>query len=383
MYKRIIAFVLIVMALSISVSVSAQDAITPPSADDFELVEIASGFARPLYVTGAGDGSGRLFVVEQYGAIHILQDGQRLDQPFLDIADRLTSSGNEQGLLGLAFHPNYAENGYFYVNYSAEDDGDSIVARYNVSADDPNVADPASEVILLRVDQPFENHNGGHLLFGPDGYLYIGLGDGGSQGDPYGNGQNTRALLGKILRIDVDGGDPYGIPADNPFADGVNGAPEVWAYGLRNPWRFTFDRETGDLYVGDVGQNTYEEVNFVPAGVGGVNFGWNIYEGMHPYSGGTLPANAVLPFAEYTHNEGVSVTGGYVYRGSLVPELQGVYLFADFGSGRLWYAYPDAAGNWQSAVLMRSTNQAISSFGEDDDGELYITSFTGSVLRFE
>ncbi len=375
--------ILVIVLLLLASSVSAQDAITPPSADDFQLVEVATGFNRPLYVTGAGDGSGRLFVVEQYGAIRIFADGKVLEQPFLDIEARLTSQGNEQGLLGLAFHPNYAENGYFYVNYSAANDGDTIVARYSVSADDPNVADPASEVLLLRVDQPFENHNGGHLLFGPDGYLYIGMGDGGSQGDPFGNGQNTHALLAKLLRIDVDGGEPYGIPADNPFADGVNGAPEVWAYGLRNPWRFTFDRETGDLYVGDVGQNTYEEVNFVPAGVSGVNFGWNIYEGLHPYSGQALPANAVLPFAEYAHNEGSSVTGGYVYRGSLVPELQGIYLFADFSSGRLWYAYRDAAGDWQHDILMRGTNQAISSFGEDDDGELYITSFTGSLLRFE
>jgi len=382
MNNRILILVGVVLLLAVS-AVSAQDAITPPSADDFQLVEVATGFNRPLYVTGAGDGSGRLFVVEQYGAIRIFADGKVLEQPFLNIEARLTSRGNEQGLLGLAFHPNYADNGYFYVNYSAANDGDTIVARYSVSADDPNVADPASEVILLRVDQPFENHNGGHLLFGPDGYLYIGMGDGGSQGDPFGNGQNTHALLAKLLRIDVDGGEPYGIPADNPFADGVSGAPEVWAYGLRNPWRFTFDRETGDLYVGDVGQNTYEEVNFVPAGVSGVNFGWNIYEGLHPYSGQALPANAVLPFAEYAHNEGSSVTGGYVYRGSLVPELHGIYLYADFSSGRLWYAYRDAAGAWQHDILMRGTNQAISSFGEDDDGELYITSFTGSLLRFE
>jgi glucose/arabinose dehydrogenase len=362
---------------------SAQDAITPPTADDFTLTLVADGFDRPLYVAGAGDDSGRLFVVSQFGTIHIVQDGQVLAAPFIDLTDRLTSRSNEQGLLGLAFHPDYEENGWFYVNYSARDDGDTIIARYSVSADDPNTADPDSEMVLLRIDQPYPNHNGGMMTFGSDGYLYIAAGDGGSQGDPQGNGQNTHALLAKILRIDVDGGEPYGIPADNPFADGVNGAPEVWHYGLRNPWRFSFDRETGDMYVADVGQNTYEEVNFVPAGVSGVNFGWNLYEGLHPYSGQPAPSDVVMPFAEYAHNEGQSVTGGYVYRGSLVPALQGIYLYADFASGRLWYAYRDAADTWQHDVLVPRTGQTISSFGEDDDGELYITSFNGGVYRFE
>lgn len=380
MYKRILICLIALFTVS---AAAAQETITPPSADDFTLVTVAEGFRRPIYVTGAGDGSGRLFVVEQFGAIYIIQDGEVLDTPFLDVSDLITTGGNEQGLLGLAFHPNYEENGYFYVNYSFRDGGDTIVARYSVSADDPNVADPNSEVVLLRVDQPAPNHNGGCMQFGLDGYLYIGMGDGGAAGDPWNNGQNPFALLGSLLRIDVDGGNPYGIPADNPFADGVDGAPEVWAYGLRNPWRFSFDRETGDLYVGDVGQNTYEEVNFVPAGVGGVNFGWNLYEGLHPYSGAPAPSDVVMPFAEYAHNQGQSVTGGYVYRGSLVPELQGIYLYADFASGRLWYAYRDATGTWINDVLSPRTGHTISSFGEDDDGELYITSFSGAVLRFE
>lgn len=374
---------LIVLSVLLGVfAVSAQDSITPPSAEVVQLVEVASGFDRPLYVTGAGDGSGRLFVVEQGGAISIVQDGEVLETPFLNIADKIARTGNEQGLLGLAFHPNYEENGYFYVNYTERRLGNTIVARYQVS-DDPNVADADSENVLLEIEQPFPNHNGGHLLFGQDGYLYIGTGDGGAAGDPLLAGQNTQMLLGKILRIDVDGGDPYGIPDDNPFADGVDGAPEVWAYGLRNPWRFSFDRETGDFYVGDVGQNTYEEVSFLPAGESGANFGWNLLEGMHPYSGLPAPAEVVMPFAEYAHNQGNSVTGGYVYRGSLIPELQGIYLYADFASGRMWYAFRDESGAWVNDVLIPRTNEVISSFGEDDDGELYLTSFNGTLLRFE
>ena len=372
------------LCLALLLMVSSVDAqTTPPTEDSFQLVEVASGFQRPLYVTGAGDDSGRLFVVSQYGQIYIVQDGATIEQPFLDIQPRITSAGNEQGLLGLAFHPDYEENGTFYVNYSEARTGNTVVARYSVSADNPNAADPDSEVRLLYVEQPYPNHNGGHLQFGPDGYLYIGLGDGGSQGDPQLNGQNTFALLGSILRIDVDGGEPYGIPADNPFADGTNGAPEVWLYGVRNPWRYSFDRETGDLYVGDVGQNQYEEVSFIPAGVGGANLGWNLYEGTHPYSGVPAPADAVMPFAEYSHAQGISITGGYVYRGSLAPALQGIYLYADFGSGRMWYAFRDESGTWVSDVLVDSTGEAISSFGEDDAGELYLTSFNGGVWRFE
>lgn len=382
MYKlATLCLALLLMASGVSASVDAQT--TPPTEDSFQLVEVASGFQRPLYVTGAGDDSGRLFVVSQYGQIYIVQDGAPLEQPFLDIQPRITSAGNEQGLLGLAFHPDYEENGTFYVNYSEAGTGNTVVARYSVSADNPNTADPDSEVRLLYVEQPYPNHNGGHLQFGPDGYLYIGLGDGGSQGDPQLNGQNPSTLLGSILRIDVDGGDPYGIPADNPFADGANGAPEVWLYGVRNPWRYSFDRETGDLYVGDVGQNQYEEVSFIPAGVGGANLGWNLYEGLHPYSGVPAPADVVMPFTEYSHAQGISITGGYVYRGSLAPALQGIYLYADFGSGRIWYAFRDDSGTWVSDVLVGSTGEAISSFGEDDAGELYLTSFNGGVWRFE
>ncbi len=384
--RKAAVFLLLVMCLLSLSAAGAQEAgrATPVDPSAVQFVEVASGFNRPLYVTGAGDGSGRLFVVEQLGRIWIVQDGQRLQTPFLDISAKVTTRGNEQGLLGLAFHPNYAENGYFYVNYSDLPTGDTIVARYNVSADDPNLADQQSEYILLTQEQPYQNHNGGHMVFGPDDYLYIGLGDGGSQGDPQDNAQNLGSLLGKILRIDVDGGDPYAIPADNPFAANPNAAPEIWSYGLRNPWRFTFDRATGDMYIGDVGQNAVEEINFEPAdSPGGVNYGWNFYEGSQPYSGQPAPADVVMPVAEYGHNMGISVTGGYVYRGSLIPDLQGVYLYADFGSGWMWYAYRDDAGVWHNDVFKQGTGQAISSFGEDEDGELYFTSFNGGIWRFE
>ena len=250
----------------------------------FTLESFASGFTRPLYVTHAGDGSGRLFVVEQGGMIWVLQDGQQLDTPFLDVSDRVSpealgSGYSERGLLGLAFHPNYAENGVFFINYT-DRNGTSVTSRFSVSADDPNVADAASEEQLLMVEQPFANHNGGHLAFGPDGYLYLALGDGGSGGDPQNNAQNLSTLLGTILRLDVDADEGYAIPDDNPFVAQDDARPEIWAWGLRNPWRFSFDRETGDLYIADVGQNEWEEVNFQPASSpGGENYGWNPYEG--------------------------------------------------------------------------------------------------------
>jgi glucose/arabinose dehydrogenase len=377
----LLTFTLVSLTLAAdTTSVTTRNA--PPDASQVQLVTVAEGFERPLYVTEAGDDSGRLFVVEQGGVVWILQDGERLETPFLDVSALITRQGNEQGLLGLAFHPNYSENGLFYINYT-DVNGDTVVARYSVSADDANAADPESAQILMQVDQPYSNHNGGHMLFGPDGYLYIGLGDGGSAGDPQGNGQNLSALLGKLLRIDVDGGEPYGIPADNPFVDDANAAPEVWAYGLRNPWRFSFDRETNDLYIGDVGQNAWEELNFQPAdSAGGENYGWNIYEATYPYAGTDSSDDLVMPFAEYGHNQGCSVTGGYVYRGEMLPDLQGVYLFADFCSGIIWSSYRDEAGEWQTDVFME-TGRTISSFGEDAAGELYITDFNGVVSRFE
>lgn len=345
------------------------------------LVEVVGGFSRPVLVTHAGDASGRLFIVEQYGRIWIYADGVLLPQPFLDVADRISTRGNEQGLLGLAFHPDYETNGLFFINYTDRDD-DTIVARYRVSADDPNRADPASAALILKIAQPYRNHNGGHIAFGPDGYLYIGMGDGGSAGDPQGSGQNPAALLGKMLRIDVNA-EPYAIPADNPFVNAAGFAPEIWALGLRNPWRFSFDRATGDLYIADVGQNAIEEVNFQPAGSsGGENYGWNFLEGTRVYSRAAAPAGLTAPFFEYPHPEGCSVTGGYVYRGERLPDLQGIYLFGDYCSGMVYASRRDGAGIWQT-VRWLNTNEFISSFGEDEAGDLYLVGHAGSIFRFE
>jgi glucose/arabinose dehydrogenase len=360
----------------------------PISARSYRLTPIADGFNRPLYVTHAGDNSNRLFVVEQGGRILILKDGVKLQTPFLDISAIISpeaASGfgyTERGLLGLAFHPNYAENGVFYINYT-DREGTTIVARYLVSADNPDLADPSSAAIVLTQRQPYSNHNGGHLAFGPDGYLYISMGDGGSAGDPLGAGQNLNTLLGKLLRIDpgLDGG--YSIPPDNPFIGTANALPEIWAYGLRNPWRFSFDAQTGDLYIADVGQNRWEEVNFQPADSrGGENYGWNFYEGSRPFSGLPAPSNVVMPVAEYGHNMGISVTGGYVYRGERIPALQGYYIYGDFGWGTLWALRRDAAGVWQN-IFLDDTNHTISSFGEDEDRELYLVNYTGAILRFD
>jgi glucose/arabinose dehydrogenase len=328
-----------------------------------------SGLTRPVDLQP--DGSGRLCVIEKAGRIRIIENDQLIETPFLDISDRVGSNGNEQGLLGLAFHPQYAQNGRFFVNYT-DNNGDTVLARFQVSGD-PNVADPNSEVKILGVDQPFANHNGGVLAFGPDGYLYAGLGDGGSQGDPFGNAQNTSVVLGKILRLDVDSAEPYAIPSDNPFGN------EVWVYGLRNPWRFSFDTLTHDLYIGDVGQNTWEEIDFLPAGSpGGTNFGWNFREGAHDYKGGG-PAGLVDPVAEYSHTEGgCSVTGGYVYRGSM-PEWNGIYLYADYCTGLIWGLIHSDNG-WQSQLLF-DLDVTITSFGQDTSGELYLLSDNGGVFR--
>ena len=344
---------------------------------------IASGLERPLGLVDARDGSGRLFIVEQAGLIRIWQAGELLPEPFLDLREQVACCG-EMGLLGLAFHPAYSQNGYFYVNYTYQRDRElySRIARFQVSAE-ANLADPQSELAVLEVQQPYENHNGGALAFGPDGYLYIALGDGGSGGDPLGNGQSLTTLLGKLLRIDVDGGEPYAIPASNPFAAG-GGLLEIWAYGLRNPWRFTFDPLTGDLYIGDVGQGDWEEIDFLPAGSpGGVNFGWNAYEGTHAYGGVlTEGGELVFPVAEYGHDVGNSVTGGVVYRGTLLSEWYGVYVYGDFGRGRVWGLVRQPDGAWQNGLLFE-TGSLISSFGQDASGEVYLVDYGGFLLRLE
>lgn len=359
-----------------------------PDPSGYSWQPVISGLDLPVDIQNAGDDSGRLFVVEKRGRIRILQNGQLLPVPFLDIQARVGSQNTEQGLLGLAFHPRYAESGLFFVNY-IDLDGNTVIARFKVSASDPNRADPTGEVQLLHVEQPYANHNGGQLAFSPDGYLYIGMGDGGSGGDPHGNGQSPDTWLGKLLRIDVDRGERYTIPPDNPFARG-GGLPEIWAYGLRNPWRFSFDRQTGDLYIGDVGQDKWEEIDFLPAGSpGGANFGWNYHEGNHPFKG-QPPAGAkfVWPIVEYPHGgmpagqmSGCSVTGGIVYRGAALPDWQSTYLFGDFCNGSVFGLVRTSENSWQAGVLFDS-GAAISAFGMDEAGEVYLADYyTGGVYR--
>jgi len=356
-----------------------------PSAEDVAFSEIASGFNRPLYVTNADDGSERLFVLEQTGQVWILKDGIRAQQPFLDISGLISASANrtysEQGLLGLAFHPEYSANGRFFVNYT-DRGGNTIVARYQVSLSNPDIADGGSGQIIFQLRQPYANHNGGHIDFGPDGYLYITLGDGGSANDPLGAGQNRQLLLGSMLRIDVDSALPYAIPPDNPFVGDDSALDEIWAYGLRNVWRFSFDRATGDMYLADVGQNLLEEVNFQRAdSSGGENYGWNVWEGTNLFAGGNASGH-VQPAFEYSHALGCSVTGGYVYRGSAIPQLEAVYLFGDYCTGRMWAMYRDADLNWQTDEFA-NTGWAISSFGEDENGEIYVVDYSGTIYRID
>jgi glucose/arabinose dehydrogenase len=342
------------------------------------LQALVDGLERPTYLTDAGDD--RLFVVEQPGRIRIIANGQLLDQPFLDITDLVLSTGNEQGLFSVAFSPDYQTSRRFFIDYTRQSDGATVIARYTVSDNDPNAADPASAKTILTIAQPEPNHNGGQLQFGPDGYLYIGMGDGGGAGDQHGatgNGQNLKALLGKLLRIDVTNQDTYAIPASNPFGT------EIWAYGLRNPWRFSFDRATGDLYIADVGQNTYEEVDFQPASSrGGENYGWRIMEGLHCYDADTCDQSGlVLPVAEYSHNVGgCSITGGYIYRGSKYPVMQGTYFFGDYCSGIIWSLQRDAGGQWQMTRRLRP-DANISSFGQDRSGELYVVDLSGAIYK--
>jgi glucose/arabinose dehydrogenase len=338
---------------------------------------VATGLDTPLYVTHAGDGSGRLFIVEQGGRIKILRNGRVRTRPFLDISDKV-QAGGEQGLLGLAFDPDYPRTRRFFVNYTNLS-GDTIVARYRVS-DRPGRADPSSERVLLEIAQPFSNHNGGHLAFGPDGYLYVATGDGGSAGDPQGNGQSLDTLLGKLLRIDV-AGRGYEVPPDNPFVDRDGARPEIWAYGLRNPWRFSFDRATGDLWIADVGQSELEEVNVERAPRrGGVNYGWNVMEGSACYEAAECDTSGLeLPVAEYNHSQGCSITGGYVYRGTRVPALVGGYLYGDFCSGNIWIL--DSSTPRAEQRLALETERQIASFGENEKGELFVVDHSGTVLR--
>ncbi len=353
----------------------------PPFPPVVELEPVLGGLDLPIYLTHAGQ-AGQWFVVEQGGRIRLVEDGALRAAPFLDIADRV-SCCRERGLLSVAFPPDFATSGLFYIDYT-DRDGDTVVARYRLLEEAPLRADPSSEQVLLTIEQPAENHNGGLLKFGPDGYLYVGTGDGGRAGDPWGNAQNPDTLLGKLLRLDVSGEEGYAIPPDNPFVDVEGYRPEIWAWGLRNPWRFAFDRASGELYVADVGQNQYEEVNWQPAGgPGGQNYGWDVMEGGHCYepAEGCERAGLVEPVAEYDHSLGCSVTGGYVYRGSQHPALQGVYVYGDFCSGRIWGLRREPSGEWVSALLLEA-GVAISSFGEDAAGEIYVLGYgDGSLYR--
>jgi glucose/arabinose dehydrogenase len=355
-----------------------------PGRIQLELERAWAGLSKPLGLVHAGDDSGRVFVLEQGGLIKVVENGQLLSRPFLDLTGQVSPIGpgySERGLLGLAFHPRFRANGLFFVNYT-DRRGDTQVVRYRASPADRNVADPASAMTILTQPQPYANHNGGHLAFGPDGYLYIGLGDGGSANDPQGNGQNLATWLGKLLRIDVDGGEPYAIPPDNPFRARAGARPEVWAYGLRNPWRYSFDRATGDLYIADVGQNAWEEIDVQPAGSpGGENYGWNLMEGAHCRAGVACDRSGLsLPVAEYGRSAGCSVTGGYVYRGSAQPGLVGAYVYGDYCSGRVWGLARGTAGSWRSAELLQAPHVQLSSFGEDEAGEVYLTSLGEGVV---
>ena len=359
------------------------------SAINFTMETVVNGLDQPLWVVSP-PADQRLFIVNRTGTVVIVQDGKLVEQPFIDVSDRIITDGQEQGLLGLAFHPDYAKNGAFYLFYTSAKDTSETLSRFNVTGD-PNVADPTSEVVQLNQPDKYANHNGGCVIFGPDGYLYTGIGDGGSAGDPDKNGQNLSTWLGTLMRIDPDptapaGETQYAIPDDNPFANKEGAKPEIWAYGLRNPWRFSFDRETGDLWIGDVGQNQWEEIDFQPAdSKGGTNYGWSIKEATHCFQADSCSdAGLTDPVAEYGHDVGVSVTGGYVYRGSAIPDLVGTYLFADYGTGRIWGLLPKGDGTFAMSAPVE-TGLNITSFGEDSDGELYISVFDqggGSVMQF-
>ena len=353
-----------------------------------KLTRIATGLNAPDFVASARDDSGRLFVLEQPGKIRIIKNGTLLPTPFLDISAQI-SSGGERGLLGLAFHPKFKTIGLFYVDFTLPN-GDTAINQYRTSTTNPDVAVPSTARRVITIPQPFANHNGGMIAFGPDGYLYIGMGDGGSAGDPGNRAQNLNSLLGKILRINVNGttgAKQYRIPASNPYV-GKAGLDEIWSSGLRNPWRFSFDRLTGDLWIGDVGQDRYEEIDRSTVGGSGrgrgLNFGWRQLEGRHCYnpSTGCSTTGKFMPVVEYPHSQGCSVTGGYVYRGAAVSALSGRYVFGDYCSGMIW-TVPKGAASPMTKTLLMDTTLSISSFGEDQRGELYVVDRNGSIYRFD
>lgn len=371
----IVAVVVALIAFAATANAAAADL------DDLrvELVEVSTGFDQPVLVTNAGDGSGTRYVVEQTGRIWAIDaDGARAAEPFLDLSEALVKS-YEQGLLGLAFHPDYPDDGRLFVNYTRADDGATVVSEFSV---DGGAADRASERRLLAIDQPYSNHNGGHIAFDAGGMLLIGAGDGGSGGDPLGAGQDPSALLGKLLRIDVDGGEPYGIPADNGFAATDAHRPEIHAKGLRNPWRFSVDPVGGHIYIGDVGQGEYEEISVAPHGRGGQSFGWSEVEGPACFVGGCDLAAHTPPAVSYGRGDGCSVIGGHVYRGVEQPGLEGVYLFGDLCSDSIWAADADAlvAGS-ADFVPIGTIDGTLVSFGVDERGEVYAVDHAGRILH--
>lgn len=347
-----------------------------------QLAEVASGFFKPVFLTHAFDQ--RLFIVEQHGVVRIIDGGQLLPQPFLDIQQRVGSDSSEQGLLSVAFHPQYRENGRFFVNYTDNND-DTVISSFQTSSD-ANQADPASEQIILTIPQPFPNHNGGQIAFGPDGYLYVGMGDGGAANDPLGHGQDLSTLLGAILRLDIDHNPSgYAVPGDNPFVNSENGRNEIWSWGWRNPWRFSFDRLTGDMFIADVGQGTWEEVHVQTAEQAApLNFGWAIMEGNHCFNDDNCRTDGLeTAVFEYNHNEGhCSITGGYIYRGQQFPALVGNYFTGDFCSGTVWGLVANSDGSWTATEVLRS-GSLISSFGEDAFGDLYLLDHRGTVFQIQ
>jgi hypothetical protein len=372
------------LLFALSVSVLCLSVSSIAAAQFITVEELAAGLARPVSIVNAGDGSGRLFIVLQGGEVVVHDGTQVLPTPFLDVSSLVSCCG-ERGLLDIAFHPNYAGNDLFFISYT-DTLGDSVIARYEVSAD-PNLADPGSGAILLTVVQPFTNHNGGQIQFGPDGYLYIGMGDGGAGGDPSNLAQDPGDLRGKLLRIDIDPGPAYAVPPDNPYVGVIGARAEIWALGLRNPWRFSFDRLTGDLFIADVGQGRREEVDFQKTGSpGGENYGWRLMEGSICFnpSVGCNTGSLVLPILEYDHSDGnCSITGGYRYRGTETPEAEGLYFYADFCAGRIWAAAERKNGNWKATEVL-DTEFNITSFGEDEAGELYfahLASSNGAIYR--
>jgi len=384
--KRVRLSLLVLTAILLVATEYIPAKAAPPIPLNIHFETAVSGLNLPVFATHAGDGSGRLFIVERGGTVQILKNGSLLASPFLDIHSLVAQDGGEQGLLGLAFAPDYSSSGNFYIYYTALDYAVTL-ARYKVSAD-ADIADAASAQILLSISKTATNHNGGMLAFGPDGFLYMGTGDGGGAGDTANNAQNRQSLLGKILRIDVSGGGAYHIPTSNPYFNNANGyRQEIWAYGLRNPWRWSFDRSAGDLYIADVGQNVQEEIDFQPAaGSGGLNYGWHVKEGNLCYNplNCAAPENYSAPVAVYDHgtndSNGCAVTGGYVYRGTAFPGLVGTYLYGDFCTGKLWGMARNTNNQWVN-TLITDTGYNISSFGEDENGEMYLLDYNGSLLR--